>query len=140
MEETATACEFKTAEELGLSEQEYTGLVRTLVLMEAGAIRDVVDWADRGGKRGSHKAPLFDMGTWHNDNRHCGTVCCIGGTAELLADMPIGSMSCTASTLFRAASGDLYKLFFEFPSGVGVKQCSRVLRGYLTTGVTNWNL
>lgn len=130
---------FKNAAQLGLTSEQRNSLIKTLKLMESGKITHikttrlcVKGWATlRKNKNGL----LFNMSDWRADY-DCGTVACIGGTAELIAGAHIfeGAFSLPSRN-------QLYKLFF---GNLGVQQsttdveAARALRGYLETGKTNW--
>lgn len=140
-----TECPFKTHKELGLNKREWEALIKTLLLMEADMIVHVPknhkseDEFDSGGK------PVFNMWSWSDDYK-CGTVCCIGGSAEHFGKLRQNSLSEKADKLAgywddesEDADENLYNLFFEWGSGDPTpQQAAKVLRGYLTTGVTDW--
>ena len=125
---------FKTAAELGLSEAQRCGLVKALAFMEAGKLSH----APKSYKNLTEDAPFtghFNMGNWRVMSE-CGTICCIGGTAELLGN-------CNLRT--GGGTMELTRLFYPPPNGVGAegwgatpRQAAVALRGYLETGHTNW--
>lgn len=122
---------FKTAEELGLSEEQVDALKKTLVLLETGQlihkkISNLFSFDEQGLEYTGH----FNMQTW-NKVTECGTVCCIGGTAELIGD----------DVDFINQTEELYALFYpETPyyQDITPSQAATALRSYLTTGSANW--
>lgn len=114
----------KSAAELGLTEDQRCALVKTLIALEDGRLKE---------EHSIH----FDMATWHSPDvrhdYHCGSVCCIGGTAELL-----GGVSLKRCTV------ELHSLFVpdtrikDNPYEATTKQAAVALRHYLTTGKENW--
>jgi hypothetical protein len=120
---------FKTAEELGLPEKQVEALKKTLVLLETGKlihqkINDLFTLDERGEYTGH-----FNMQTW-NKAIGCGTVCCIGGTAELIGGVE-----------FLGTPDALYALFYPETADyqdITPSQAATALRSYLTTGKANW--
>jgi len=119
----------KTAAELGLTGPQYCWLVKTLVALEEDRLVE------------DHRIH-FDMGTWcdtdHSVVPHgCGSVCCIGGTAELLGGP--GARIVPRPPV-------LQKLFFPAarmennPYEATTKQAAVALRHYLTTGKEDWKM
>ena len=142
------SCEFKSAKELGLEQAEYEGLVRTLTLMEAGKIQHYQDRQQEFNinplhQMGNSNLPIFSMTVWR-ETHLCGTVCCIGGTAEVLGGLGWGELSTKSKGLLENGNHALYRLFYDYPAtasggyGPTVAQSARALRGYLTTGRTDW--
>ena len=111
----------KTAEELGLSEAQYCGLVKTLYALE------------------HDKLPhSFRMDVWR-----CGSACCIGGSAEVLG---LCSFGADHEKLTRSNPA-LFNLFYPWVANrdrmawtmyATPEQGARALRNYLTTGHPNW--
>ena len=122
---------FKAAEELGLEYNQYCGLIKTLAYMEAGRLKHVpkerFDFSETAPFTGH-----FNMGNWRVQ-AHCGTICCIGGTAEVLGDCTLRGFD---------EKHELTKLFY--PAGclggyeASPRQAAVALRGYLETGKTDW--
>src|SRR5258708_1037630 len=94
---------FLSADELQITEAQKDALIKTLVLMETGKLTyvEIGDgfYQDTGTFTGQ-----FNMLHW-NSAHDCGTVACIGGTAEM-----IGGVSFT-ETLGNRDNGPLYQLF-----------------------------
>lgn len=131
-----TDCPFLPAKQLGLKEKERDALIKTLLLMEAGKMKHRSRApADRPISEGKYG---FNMGVWkaHWD---CGTVCCIGGTAELVGGLRHDSLGYRSSMLARSGKPDLFDLFYNYGGGSPPpERAARVLRSYLTTGKTKW--
>lgn len=141
-EELELEGKFLDAQTLGLSEEQRCGLVKTLAWLEAGKL----------DHENEAKIERFDMGHWRLPTykrtegiyTECGTVCCIGGPAEVLMGMPKFGMS-------GGAPQELNALFYpgqhrdgrDRPMHPGWKastaQAAVALRGYLETGKTDWN-
>jgi hypothetical protein len=123
---------FKTAKDLKITEPQREALMKTLVLMETDKLIHVVEqsqYCEVSPQFTGH----FNMCDWKG-KIGCGTVCCIGGTAEL-----VGAVS------FQGKLDDnLQKLFFpdvayyDYWIFITVDQAAQALRNYLTTGKANW--
>jgi hypothetical protein len=132
-EELELEGKFKTADELGLSEKQYCGLVQTLAWLEAGKL-DHENEKTRG----------FDMEMWGGK---CGSVCCIGGTAEVLGGLDRASLNQRAfngselGALFYPGGKMLGGAYNERHPGwrASTAQAAVALRGYLETGRTDWD-
>lgn len=125
---------FKSAHELGISEPQFDALRKTLVLMETGKLFHVPAPHVPLSDMNPHFTGRFNMAAWCRDS-DCGTVCCIGGTAEI-----IGHVN------FSDRDGPLDDLFYGkgLPpeihlSQVTPDQAARALRSYLTTGDAKWS-
>jgi hypothetical protein len=128
---------FKSAADLGLTDQEHSALITTLGMMERGEIKFFdVRMDDALDRRGKEFSGLFNLSMWA-DEFSCETVACIGGTAELVGKLPRDSINDKCDIL-----SDLYELCY--PKGnieyekVTVEQAAKALRSYLTTGKANW--
>ena len=131
---------FKTAEQLGLEEKHYCALVKTLVELESGRIEHLRDPSLDSGD-GRSKVSRFNMGVWRSATYDgCGTVCCIGGSAEIIGRLPMYSMLHLEAT----GSNGLHELFYPYETGsddwgcITPKQATRALRNYLTYGEPRW--
>lgn len=121
---------FKTATDLMLSEKEKGALVLVLGMLERGELRHVSPNNSRP-MAGCEFTGHFNMSNWQ-DQADCGTVCCIGGAAELLGKVDFNfSNNRPLEMLFWADYQ--HKL-----SDITVEQAARALRSYLTTGAANW--
>lgn len=124
---------FKTANELQITEPQLSALIKTLVLFETGKIKYVPvspdDFCpdDDNRKFSGH----FNMVAW-SMKHPCGTVACIGGTAEMVGGVDFQLLE---------TNDELDKLFYPEPysyGGVTVEQAARALRNYLTFGEPRW--
>lgn len=131
---------FKPASDLDLSEPQLSALIKTLVLLETGKLKHVPD------AEGSEwpTAPLgftghFNMDQWCLEHR-CGTVACIGGTAELVGRLEVSEFDTKAHR-----NRPLHNLFYPSTvegnwGAITPAQAAIALRSYLTTGDSRWDL
>lgn len=132
------APKFKSAEELGLKEDDYQGLLKALEWLESGA-----QHFNQSGFDISGTGRYFNMRHWRSKTG-CGTICCIGGSANEFG----------ASFEWRSGLGmtqELCNLFFmnnrgtrgwenlpnEAKDAVTPQMAANALREYLQTGKTN---
>jgi|HubBroStandDraft_1064217.scaffolds.fasta_scaffold100075_3 hypothetical protein len=134
---------FKSAVELNIPDEHYEALKKTLVLFETGKVKyqsldDLSKWGPDGDLvRGEVKFDgLFNMDEWRASYHGCGTVACIGGTAELVGNVKF-------SKIIDSGNMSLYYLFY--PNGlidkwenITVEKAARALRNYLTHGEPRW--
>jgi hypothetical protein len=136
---------FMTATDLGITEPHKDALIKTLVLLETGKL---VHSESKTGKLVHSESSLkpsyspkftghFNMASWCAEGS-CGTVCCIGGTAEIISG---------TSFKLRNLPEKLDELFFIRPRPHGCdwhdvtpEQAATALRSYLTTGDARWDL
>ncbi|WP_027583959.1 hypothetical protein [Bradyrhizobium sp. Ai1a-2] len=130
--------DFLTSRQLRIDGWVRDALVTTLELLESGKMKhtqtdDVryerVPMVDR---QFSHD---FNMGEW-NFSHECGSICCIGGTAELLSGRGPHTISTTQTS-------ELHELFYPddietFYADITPAQAGQALRNYLTTGEAKW--
>ena len=135
---------FMTADELSITEPQRDALIKVLGLFEEGKmvhvknISSLRDSYTPGKKRiFSHQ---FNMADWSYPHS-CGTICCIGGTAEL-----IGGVSFEHDNDGVRFGTALYGLFYpQDLCGLGgyeeitPAQAARALRSYLTVGRAKWS-
>ncbi len=124
---------FKPAADLGISEAQKEALMKTLVLLETGKLTHVPLPDGEGGLRTFGFSHLFNMGDWGTPSP-CGSICCIGGTAELIGGLE-------ENELFKASHSNrgLDTLFFSCSGmSANTSQAARALRSYLTTGDAKW--
>lgn len=130
-------CTFKSAKDLGLSKKQWKALILTLLMMENGQIKHVsfLKYGQKDTLKGKHP---FNMCEWQ-EAYGCGTVCCIGGSAEFFGGLPVQSLAIKAQWLSDVKDEhDLYRLFYEWKDDPTEKQAAQVLRHYLKTGKTDW--
>lgn len=123
---------FLSAADLGITEPQRDALQKVLVLLETGKLahEDPDDCvADQSANFTGH----FNMSWWRNKHS-CGTVACIGGTAEMIGDVTFDRfISPALEDLFHARSIPMFPL-----SSVTTAQAARALRSYLTCGDARW--
>ena len=123
---------FLSAKELGLSDLQYRGLVMTLRGMESGTVVHYKKLDPMNLSAGIHP---FRMENWRRPWGSCGTVACIGGTAEIMVG--VGRWGLFTDPIHRQ-KGELGNLLFRFPDCVTEVEAAKALRGYLETGKTDW--
>ena len=133
--ELKNADKIKSAAELGLSEEQRCGLIKTLAYIESGKLMHVSYDDLMTGDLGS-VAPLmpFNMKIWHS--RHsCGTVCCLGGTAQVLGgtQYPGSKIPYQLRALFGIVDHE-----YDLMGDITERQAGVALRHYLETGTTDW--
>jgi hypothetical protein len=126
---------FMTAEVLGIKPEWRDALITVLGMMERGELvyvtRDelarmpTTDTADFTGH--------FSMQHW-NWPKTCGSVCCIGGTAEWIGGVWFDDVRCRNS----GEHITLGELFYDYPGDPTIEQAARALRNYLTLGDPRW--
>lgn len=134
-------CEFKSAKELGLKQNEWEALIKTLTLMEADAIVHLPLESYEFKVSNSQTKPIFSMSEWHA-KYPCGTVACIGGSAEIFGNLKMHTMQIAANRIAAAANNDrnLFGLFYKWGNRDPTPtQAAKVLRHYLATGRTVWS-
>lgn len=139
---------FKTAEELGLSEAEHKTLIDLLGRMERGEVehRRISDqdqvalphawmwsaWVWRG---------LFNMAVIRQAT-DCGAVCCMLGAAREIGGDTLFPEGHGSDRRVRGARENLYTLFcplgFVDYQDITVDEAAEQLRKYLTTGTHDW--
>lgn len=128
---------FQTPEALGLTAPQHRALVLTLNALERGELRHApIDGVQRYDS--ANYTGHFNMEIW-NSAEDCGTVGCIGGTAELLGSLNSYSLADCA-----AVNGNLRGLLYPNIDGklwefITVDQAATALRSYLTTGIADWS-
>ncbi len=139
---TNQKCEFKTDNELGISFEQWEALIKTLYYLENNKLKHhkFIKNEHGGMESGlvSHHnlypptiPKRFNMAFWNSGEQECGTVCCIGGTAEALSGVN-----------FSVVPDQLENLFYPYMLNnwhrITPKQAAKALRHYLTTGETDW--
>lgn len=128
---------FKTPRQLGLKRRQFCALVKTLDALENDRIRHIKNIYDLPYGPETDQPSGFNMNSW-NVSCSCGSVCCIGGSAELLGNLDKNELS----DLAEEEHTPLYDLFF--PHGpwdwntIKPRQAARALRNYLTYGGPRW--
>lgn len=134
--------EFKSAKELGLTQKEWEALITTLTLLDNDAIVHVpspkFDEVGPQPKNSEIKKPVFNMRSWRSQ-ASCGTVMCIGGSAEFFGKLNRDQLMEKAERLEDNGKPGLQNLFY--PTRIAgnwnhltTKQAATALRHYLKTG------
>ena len=129
-------CNFKSAKELGLEQEEWEALITTLTLLENDAIVHVRE-RNQDSRAKDPKRPVFNMAVWQ-DYTPCGSVMCIGGSAEYFGKLQMNQLADKAEDMEDAGNPALYALFYpalekDYDS-LTAKQGAKALRHYLKTG------
>ena len=137
---------FLDSNQLGISDEQRDALILTLDFMEAGKMKHVMTGEtniigyelvdDPDEFKGS-----FNMDFWNVTDKDCGTVCCIGGTAEILGNVNFRKFT-------KNMPHNLHLLFFpddeldfltlDWMRDITVEQAAHALRNYLTIGEPHW--
>ena len=129
---------FESAADLDLTEPQRDALIKTLGFMECGKIKhvslDEVAFSDDSQE--AVFSGLFNLSAWIDSDYRCGTVGCIGGTAELISGVSFEGWEnkWRLQQLFSPST-----LIDHFDS-VTVEQAARALRGFLTSGTADWSV
>ena len=125
---------FKTAEELGITQDQFCALVKVAEGLQDGTLKHIdynnpLDPLDPG-------AQYFDMSVWD-----CGSVCCIGGWSEKMGGLKWSQWPKNKD--YMGHTDGLKELFYpniqchqwaDITSAEGAK----AVVNYLTTGDTQW--
>ena len=133
------AQDFKTAEDLKISEAEWSAAISVLGMFERGEIvhqpPKEYDW----GSETPIAAHSFNM-ECSGVVADCGTIACIGGWIAVL----MGRRGGDINEYVNGTGADnlpLYGLFWgKTDPEVTAEQAARALRSYLTTGDARWDL
>jgi hypothetical protein len=131
---------FKSAADLGITEPQRDALCKTLVLLETGKLKHEAGRCHTLSTSEEHRkfSGRFNMSEWAAEH-DCGTVCCIGGTAELVGNTSFG--------MWEFGSNEQLKRLFAPPrpircgdwTKITPSQAATALRSYLTTGDAKWH-
>jgi hypothetical protein len=131
---------FKAAANLGLTETQKAALMKVLVLLETGKLVHMRDPSHEYIGGPFMFSGHFNMDSW-SVRHECGTIACIGGTAELVGNLQEDELDAAASRY-----QPLHELFYPFLaqmrdwSAITPAQAAIALRTYLTTGNARWDL
>lgn len=128
---------FKSAQELGLTDDVYNALKRLLVMLETGKLEHY-NFRERHYTQTFYtgrvkKMPSrFNMHLWRVETP-CGTCCCLGGTLEAILKADHGAMERLANEL---RNDDylpgLHNLFYDnVDADTTVEEAAAALRRYL---------
>ena len=129
---------FESAADLDLTEPQRDALIETLSFMECGKIKhislDEVAFADADQE--AVFSGLFNLSAWIESDYRCGTVACMGGTAELISGVSFDGWENKPrlQQLFNPST-----LIDDFDS-VTVERAAKALRGFLTSGTADWSV
>lgn len=145
---------YLTAEELGLTEQHKDALHKVLDLFDEGLIKHVHSCHNMNTPEGERKDKyyVFNMNTWNEEYLPCGTVACIGGTAEIVGKCSFDEdflIDRVESQLMSEENYDnIHSLFYpsvtqcakvnKCYADITVEEAREALFNYLTTGKPNW--
>ena len=135
---------FKTAADLGISEEQKDALMKTLVLLETGKLKHTsiddleFDLSDSLSDNVKSFTGHFNMTTFGTRHK-CGTAACIAGTDQLISGVRF---------IGRNRPDELENLFYMTevadPSRAMEEttpvEAATALRSYLTTGHARWDL
>ncbi len=134
-----TDCPFLSASELHITEQEREALIRAYhhLVNEQSEYITTDDFYGRIYEK--DLKPFFNMAHWNL----CGTVCCIGGTAEMLMRKQ-GNEDFKFNYTSRNGNSDslgtlFYPPFKDSYNDISMIAATNALYNYLTTGDSNWN-
>lgn len=126
---------FKTAADLGITEHQKEALMKTLVLLETGKLIHVTEFKVLSIHSESYSGH-FNIRAWSADS-DCGTVRCIGGTAEAVGNVSFDGWADEQNALY-----DLFSPPYSNDqwNEITQAQAAAALRSYLTTGDARWDL
>lgn len=135
---------FKTAKQLNIPEAAVEALKKTLVLLETEKLEYISE--DIFPSRRGPKTVLlkdkswFNMGVW-TTYRECGTVACIGGTAQAISGFRFDDLVEEGGRVHKCRQ--LYNLFYPNDGAyiydkITAANAAQALRNYLTIGKPMW--
>lgn len=127
---------FKSAADLCITEPQKEALVKTLVLLETGKLEYSkafnFDYDDEPANKFSGR---FNMRYW-TEHSDCGTIACIGGTAELISGVKFPyAHNAGLRKIFQPGA-----VFMEKWADITPAEAATALRSYLSTGDARWDL
>jgi hypothetical protein len=131
-----------SAADLKLTELQHAALIKTLDLFETDKVRHVREEEYNDWETGEDEASfsgLFNMGIWGADDQPytCGTIACIGGTAQLLGKIGFDNWN------NHEGLSDLFSPRIDLVGDwddITVERAAKALRGFLTTGTADWSV
>lgn len=134
---------FKSADQLGITEPQKSALMKTLVLLETGKLTHVTGDLNVKSVHSELYTGHFSIRAWAADT-DCGTVRCIGGTAEAVGHVKFDNWSHGGAHFPEHPRHRLYNLFSPpLPTSawgaITDAQAAAALRSYLTTGNAKWH-
>lgn len=131
---------FKAPADLGIEARWFEALVKTLGMLERGELRHTAtaELKPLCSERVSPEAGLFNMNRW-SVKFQCGTVCCLGGTAEAIGQFRFSGMPKKLIHLFHPGKEDNANLSrLGGYEAITTEQAAIALRNYLTHGEARW--
>lgn len=126
-----------SAKDLKISEAQRNALIKTLFLLEDGCLLHVKNTRKPLSKEEKQFSGLFNMDIW-NRTTECGTVCCIGGTAEQLGGVVFDNITEELTNLFYPNHSSNSYTNDVIYGEITPNQAAQALRSYLETGAPNW--
>ncbi len=128
---------FKSADDLGITEPRKEALMKTLVLLETGKLVHTAT-PERYEYFAENFTGHFNMAGWRR-KASCGSICCIGGTAEIIGNTSfcLNEIPCALQTLFFPNMHNDGP-HFQYKN-ITVNHAATALRSYLTTGDAKWH-
>lgn len=125
----------KSPKQLRITNAKFEALLKTLKLFETKEIK----WVDVEKhveifeiEPNREFTGKFNMHEWGTNFNNCGTIACIGGTAEMIGGVKFGE----------SLTDGLYKLFYPHEvrdwNRIKIPQAAQALRNYLTHGSPMW--
>jgi hypothetical protein len=128
---------FMTAADLGLADEEQAALVALLGMLERGELHHVpLSDVSTLGDIPENFTGGFNMEYWAVDTPNCGSVCCIGGSAEMIGGLRHDQLFNKMDAL--PALDDLFMPDADMDA-ITPAQAAMALRNYLTTGQARWS-
>lgn len=127
---------FLDASTLCIPEPHRQALMKTLVMLETGKLTHVPMEAAVDLMSNAPFTGHFNMARWRA-TQECGSVCCIGGTAEIIGDVEFSGDAVKQESLRELFFAD-GAIAHNGLSRITPAQAARALRSYLTTGAANW--
>lgn len=131
---------FKTPADLGIQDKWFEALLKLLGMLERGELRhtSTVKLKPLCDDRVRPEVGLFNMNRW-SVAFECGTVCCLGGTAEAIGGFRFGRMPEKLVHLFHPGQ-ESHKVLHRAGGyeTITMEQAAIALRNYLSSGEPRW--
>jgi hypothetical protein len=128
---------FKSAIDLDITQAQLSALIKTLVLLETGKLKHVPASSD--SDRIPNFSGHFNMCNWAA-NHDCGTIACIGGTAEMVGEVSFGHIYNLHNINRKLSELFLPPFNSKMWHSITTEQAATALRSYLTIGDARWDL
>jgi hypothetical protein len=131
---------FKTPADLKIEDRWFEALVKLLGMLERGELRHTPTSQIKPlcDERVRPEVGLFNMNRW-SVKFQCGTVCCLGGTAEAIGGFRFSAMPEALTHLFHPGH-DGWSILHRIGGyeTITTEQAAIALRNYLTFGEPRW--